>query len=369
MKLLRSVLTALTALALPTFGLASRAAAQEVDGEVLYKKVVKSCVFIVTPVKGGYGMGSGSLIDADKRLVLTNFHVVDEENIVFVQFPTFMKDGEILYDKQEYLRNIPSGRAIKGKVLYRDKSRDLAIVQLDRIPAGTPAIPLAKKSAGPGATVWNIGNAGAIKQVFRVAKGEVSAVGVEKFLVGGGSEDSVFEVRAKMVTATTPTNPGDSGGPLFDKRGYQVAVVESGSRSASLVNHFVDITEVRALLNEKKIQIKELSDEPDPKGTEVKKGPKKDVSTTTVATPPKDTVVTTPKKDTDTQPPTAPKDQATGPSPEAEKAAGDLLRRAAVFASDPDNKEYYMGRLHEIIKKYPGTAAAKEAQKKLDALK
>src|SRR6478672_6695020 len=91
MKLLRSVLTALTALALPTFGLASRAAAQEVDGEVLYKKVVKSCVFIVTPVKGGYGMGSGSLIDADKRLVLTNFHVVDEENIVFVQFPTFMK--------------------------------------------------------------------------------------------------------------------------------------------------------------------------------------------------------------------------------------------------------------------------------------
>jgi len=366
MKLLRPYLAVLTALALPIIGFGPRAAAEEMDGEALYKKVVRSCVFIITPMKGGFGMGSGSLIDADKRYVLTNFHVVDEEPIVFVQFPIYMKDGDIMTDKQEYIKNVPVGKAIKGKVLYRDKSRDLSIVQLERIPAGTPALPLSRKSPGLAATVWNIGNAGAIKQVFRVAKGEVSAVGVEKFLVGGSSAESVFEVRAKMVTATTPTNPGDSGGPLYDKRGYLVAVVESGSRSASLVNHFVDVTEVRAFLAEKKIQIKELTDEPAPPKTD----PKKDPGATTE--PVKTVPTTTPEKK-DGEKATVPeaKDNGHGsaPSPADEKAAADLLRRAGIFANDAENREYYLGRLREIVKKFPGTAAAKEAQKKLDALK
>jgi hypothetical protein len=275
-------------------------------------------------------------------------------------------------EKQEYINNVPAGKALKGKVLYRDKSRDLALVQLDRIPAGTPAIPLSKKSPGAAATVWNIGNAGAVKQVFRVAKGEVSAVGVERFLVGGSGPESVFEVRAKMVTATTPTNPGDSGGPLYDKRGYLVAVVESGSRSATLVNHFVDVTEVRAFLAEKKIQIKDLSDEPDPKEVAKKDPPKKDstTGTDTVKTPP----VTTPEKKKDeTAAGTPPdkKDEGTANAPSAadEKAADELLRRAGIFANDPDNQEYYKGKLREVIKKYPGTAAAKKAQEKLSALK
>src|SRR5262245_35005398 len=102
MKLLRSCLALSAALALPVIGAGPRAAAEELGPEALYKKVVKSCVFIVTPAKGGYGMGSGSLIDADKKLVLTNFHVVDEEPMVFVQFPVYLKDGGIMTDKQEY---------------------------------------------------------------------------------------------------------------------------------------------------------------------------------------------------------------------------------------------------------------------------
>jgi hypothetical protein len=57
-----------------------------------------------------------------------------------------------------------------------------------------------------------------------------------------------------------------------------------------------------------------------------------------------------------------------GPSAEDERAADTLLRRAKLFANDPDNKDYYAGRLRELIKRYPGTAAAKEAEKLLDGL-
>lgn len=372
MKLLRSSTLALAILGISTFGLAPRASAEDFDTADLFAKAVKSTVFVVEPLKGGYGRGSGSLISAEKKLVLTNYHVVSTSDIAYVQFPMFTKDGEIITTPKSYMENITLGKAIKGKVLYRDKSRDLALIEIERVPAGTQAIPLAKHSPRSGTSVWNIGSPAAVDQLFGITSGTVRTVGISDQLVGDASGRDVFRVKARMVTATNPTNPGDSGGPLVNKKGEQVAVTESGDPRAQQVNLFVDITEVRAFLNEKKITIKELSDEPDPKGHEPKKDLKKDSATPTT-TPPKDSATTPPKKDAGTPPATtAPKDQSTGPpapDEKAEKAAADLLHRAGVFANDPDNKEYYMGRLREIIKKYPGTVAAKEAQKKLDSLK
>lgn len=361
MKLYRSSIACLAMLTLPYLGLSPRLAAEDVDAEALYRKVVKSCVFIVTPLSGGFAMGSGSLLDVEKRLVLTNYHVVHEEPTVHVQFPVFLKDGSMMTDKRQYIERVPAGQAIKGKVLYRDKSRDLALVQLEKLPAGTPAITLAKKSPTSGTTTWNIGSPGAVKQVFGVTEGKVRTVGVERMLVGGSTPDSVFEVRAKVVTATNPVNPGDSGGPLFDKRGYQVAVTESGDTRASLVNFFIDVSEVRALLGEKKITIKELSDEPDPKSEVVKKDPKKNDSLDPgpAKTPPaKDPVVATPPA----------KDALPVASPEDERAAAKMLTSARLFKDGDDQRETYISKLKDIVKKYPTTSAGKEAKKLLAAL-
>jgi S1-C subfamily serine protease len=356
MRTLRGVFVFASLLTLPVLGLGSRLAAEE-EAVELYKKCVKSTVFIVSPVKGGgMAMGSGSLIDKDKKYVLTNFHVVDEEDICFVQFPIYQKNGEILTDKQKYLANVPAGLAIKGNVLFRDKSRDLAIVQLDRVPVGATAIPLAKKSTSVGATTWQIGSPGDVAQVFSVTEGKVRGIGSEKFLVGDSSGTNVWEIRARVVTTTNPTNPGDSGGPLFDKRGYQVGVTQSGSRRAQAVNRFIDVEEVRAFLNDKKLTIKELTDEPDPK-PEVKKD-----------NPPKTEIGSNPpKKDNGTD--TPPKKEDAKASPADERAAAELLRRAALFKEGEDNRPTYIGKLQEIIKKYPATEAAKQAKKMLDGLK
>jgi hypothetical protein len=167
-------------------------------------------------------------------------------------------------------------------------------------------------------------------------------VGQEKFTVGG--EDDGFQVSARMVTATNPINPGDSGGPLFDKRGYQVGVSESGNFSKRLVNLFVDVTEVRTMLTEKKIKIKELSDEPDPKadakdGPEVKKG-------------------TEPKKD-----------GSGGASAADERSAAEKLKSAKLFSKGDEFRDEYIAKLKEVIAKWPKTDAAKEAQKLLNNLK
>src|SRR5262245_55912736 len=260
MRHLRSSVAILTVLALPGLGLAPRLAAEDLDTADLYEKVVKSAVFIVTPLKGGAARGSGSLIDLDKKLVLTNYHVVDEAEWVYVQFPRYTKSGQMITNPKTYMDNIPLGQAIKGKVLHRDKNRDLALVELEKVPAGNIPIPLAKDSPRQGTTVWNIGSPGAVEQLFSITDGNVRAVGVEEHNIRGAGV--VLHLKAKLVYATNPTNPGDSGGPLFNKKGEQVAVTESGLVGAQQVNLFVDVTEVRAFLKQKTITIKEPDDAP-----------------------------------------------------------------------------------------------------------
>ena len=322
----------------------------KIDVEAMYKKAVGSTVYIIDAKRGS--SGSGSLIDAEKKIVLTNFHVVDHSETVFVQFPMYLKDGSIDTTKDTYKANLPAGRAIKGTVMYLDKTRDLALILLERVPLGTEALPLAKGSVATGDTTWNIGCPGAVAQVFSITEGKVRSIGIENLRIGGGSE--IIKLRARMVTTTNPANPGDSGGPLIDKRGYQVAVTQSINLRAQLVGKFVDISEVRAFLGEKKINIKELGDAA---GDQPK--PKED---------PK--LVAGPKKDETTPPSVEPKKDLPGTTatPDQEKDATELLRRSKSFSRGDDNRPTYVAKLQEIIKKYPGTAAAKDAKKVLDGL-
>ena len=355
MKHLHRSLAVIALLSLPAIGLgpwAKADKAEELSDEDLYDKVVNSCVFIITPMKGGFAMGSGSLVDTEKRYVITNYHVVSDKDFVFAQFPMYIK-GKRITDKKLYIENVPAGKAIKAKVLHRDKGRDLAVIQLEKIPPGTKAIVLAKDSPRVGTNTFNIGSPGAVEQLFSMTGGKVRAVGPEDHLVGDGTAEGTFRVKATMVTATNPTNPGDSGGPLFNKKGEQVAVTESGRPSAQQVNFFVDVTEVRAFLNEKKLTIKESGIEPKldkdvPNKTDnpPKKDPKKDGAETPIAKDP---------------PPAA--------SEADEKAAAARLASAKLFKDGEENREVYKSKLNAIIKQYPNTAAAKEAKNLLNALK
>jgi S1-C subfamily serine protease len=325
---------------------------RDFDGSALYEKCVRSTVFIVTPLKGGSAQGSGSLIDAEKRYVLTNYHVVDDVENVHVQFPVRNKDKSLMTDKKQYIERIPVGQALKGKVLYCDKTRDLALIQLDKLPPDTKALPLAKKSVATGEPVINIGNPGAVDWTFSTTQGNVRGIGVADMVVGRGGGD-VLRIKARMVTVTNPINPGDSGGPLIDRRGYLVGVTESGRVGAQNVNNCVDVTEVLAFLNEKKITIKDLTDEKD-------EGPKPKPKVGPDSIKPK--FDAPPKKENGKENP--PKEGSSAD----EKEAASMLQRANVFKDDED-KTYYKDKLKAIVAKYPDTAAGKEAKKLLDAVK
>jgi hypothetical protein len=292
---------------------------KELEPEALYEKVVRSCVFLVTPTKGGHATADGFLIDAEKRLVLTTFAAVGENDHTFVQFSVRDKDGTVLTDKRKYIERIPAGQAIKGKVLFRDKSRDLALVQLERLPPDTFALPFAPESVPLQSAVYWIGHWTDENEAFIITAGTVREVRVQDLALGVAE---VYVVRAKMLLSiTTPRGKGPNGGPIVDTRGRLVGLAVSfhGHRFYSILPA-MDVTEVRAFLAEKKVDVATPRPWPDP------------------------------------------------PIPAAarERAADEALQWAKSYV---DYRDEYRSRLTNLIRKYPGTAAAQEAKKFLDETK
>lgn len=251
-----------TLVAVAAFGPTPRLTADEkFDAAELYEKCVKSCVHIVAPLKEGQAEGSGTLIDVEQRLVVTCAHVVDGDT-VFAQFPIRDKDGELVIEKKMYRDRIKAGQAIKGKVLHRDKTRDLALVRLETVPADTPALTLPSKSVRVGEKVICIGNIGKVDSTFITSQGTVRSVGAVDMVVPSGDGDKGLRIKCRMITFTNPVPTQPVGGPVIDRRGFLVGVVDWGifDGRPQNVNSAIDVTEVRAFLKENKVTIKEPGD-------------------------------------------------------------------------------------------------------------
>jgi HEAT repeat protein/S1-C subfamily serine protease len=221
-----------------------------VSGKDVYKYLLKSVVWVVVPVgNGGASFGTGSLVDKERRLVLTNNHVVAPGQVYLVLFPTY-ENGELVTSRDVYLKKLQanSSDAIQAQVLSKDERRDLALLQLSRVPDGFEAITLAKQSPEPGENVYSVGGSPAgSNALWPLTTGQVRQVVKQQWKAQGGN-GQVFDLEAKVVLATSPTNPGDSGGPLVNDRGEQVGVTQGGSRTANNLSFFVDVTEAHDFL-------------------------------------------------------------------------------------------------------------------------
>ncbi len=74
-------------------------AAESLAGRELYQKILPSCAWVLA---GQEGRGTGWLVDAGKKWLVTNFHVVGESKSVDVVFPIW-RDGRLVADRDEYL--------------------------------------------------------------------------------------------------------------------------------------------------------------------------------------------------------------------------------------------------------------------------
>jgi len=206
----------------------------------LYKKVLPSTVWVLAKSAGVTSSGTGVLIDAEKKLVITNFHVVGEARGTIVFFPDIKNDKPVVTPKH-YVDSVEK-LGIRGRVLSVDRKRDLALVELDRLPEGATAIPMAADSAGPGEEVKSIGNPGTSDALWVYTSGTVRTVYQKTFRTGAGEHDF------KVVETQAPINSGDSGGPVVNNAGELVAIAQAIAPNARLVSYTIDISEVKTFL-------------------------------------------------------------------------------------------------------------------------
>ena len=170
----------------------------------IYQQTSPAVVYIRVFVDDGetfvlLGSGSGFVIDTKGRIV-TNNHVIEEADIVKVTF----SDGSVS----------------DAQILGRDPYSDLAVIEVDTLPAGlTPLEYGDSNDLRVGERVIAIGNPFGLEGTMTT--GIVSAIG--RTLAAQSSGAGTFSI-PEIIQTDAAINPGNSGGPLLDSGGKVIGV-------------------------------------------------------------------------------------------------------------------------------------------------
>jgi hypothetical protein len=323
----------------------------EEDASKIYNMVLRSTCWIVYEKGQGLTMGSGSLINVAERIVLTNYHVVGDESIVYVMFPHYDAKGNLISERDFYVNKLTTKAAIKAKVVTRVPKIDLALVKLDTLPPRVQALPLAKEGVGPGKKILSLGNpfGSAAGAMWILTEGSVRQITHTKITTTDKHGGEGFTLDARVIVAQAAVNSGDSGGPCVNYRGELVGVTQGHNSNARDMSIYVELSEVMGLLKQNKVTPKIGRD-----GDAVSESSSASTEQQAATTTGDDAKAADAK-------PTEAKSAADAKLEKTEATASrslDIAKRLldSGFADDAKLK------FQEIIKKYPDTNAAKEAK-------
>jgi S1-C subfamily serine protease len=209
--------------------------------EAIYAQTLKSTVWVVCrPRNGTQVTGTGWVVDGERGYVMTNEHVVGQEREVAIYFPERDTNGEVVAQREDYFHG---QTPTVGNVIRTDPRRDLALIQLNQASRTLHSLVLSPASPRPGQEVHTVGNPGFSGALWVYTFGTVRQVYHTRNQAQTGSR-----IDAMVVETQSPTNAGDSGGPVVNDRCELVAVVQSHCRDARLVTIAIDVSEVRSFL-------------------------------------------------------------------------------------------------------------------------
>lgn len=226
-------------------GFLAVAAAFALSGSALadaenYRKALDSTTWVLSKNSEGTSSGTGVLVDKERKLVVTNAHVVGDSRSAVIFFRDLQDDRPVV-EKSHYLKNVKK-LGVRGRVVAVDRKRDLALVELEKLPAYAKAIEMSEKSTSPGVSIDSVGNPGASDALWVYTSGKVRSVYKKRFRTGAGEHEFT------VVETQSPLNSGDSGGPVVGPDGKLVGVVQAISKKGSLISYCVDISEVKDFL-------------------------------------------------------------------------------------------------------------------------
>lgn len=215
-------------------------------GPDVYRQTLRGTVLIVA---AGKSKGTAWLLDRERRLIVTNFHVVGDHDALDVIFPTFEGD-ELITRRSYYVEDRRSleraGRLVRGRVLHREQDCDLALIELASLPKDAEPLALAREGARPGDLVHAIGNRGDLDTLWVHATGTVrQAYRTQEGYFWQGWH---LSKGARIVETQAPINDGDSGAPLVNAHGDLVGVLAAVKWQAQGASVGIDVSEVKAFL-------------------------------------------------------------------------------------------------------------------------
>src|SRR5665213_3087757 len=191
----------------------------------IYQNASPSVVLVVT----NEGLGSGSYLGSN--LVLTNAHVVGANSYA----------GVVFKPQQEGAKIYPSS-VVTAKVLRIDRAHDLAVLQVNAIPAYVHPFELGNSSEiRIGADVYAIGHP--TGEFWTFTRGLISQIRKDY-----DWKDASGLHRADVIQTQTPINPGNSGGPLISASGKLLGVNSFKTPETEGVNFAVSVEDVIAFL-------------------------------------------------------------------------------------------------------------------------
>lgn len=198
------------------------------------------------------GNCSGTLIDTTDRLVLTNYHCIDQ-NVKVKEKKVVGEDGRVSTVQYEDLQtvelsqrfydghDIVSSSSYAANILAYDKGVDLALVQFKqaKIPYGVATQIFPGDSVVRGQEVFVVGNPLGLDATL--TRGIIS--NINRKLSVGGEEYDYIQVDAGITG-------GNSGGALYDEQGYMIGVPAAGARGNTHIGLAIPFTDIRNFLDE-----------------------------------------------------------------------------------------------------------------------
>jgi tetratricopeptide (TPR) repeat protein len=228
-------------------GPSARPVVEVPTGAVIYRQLLAATVWVHAPDQG---KGTGWLLDTSRRWLITDYHVVGENDTVEVVFP-FAESGvtSVITERSWYVENLPrlrqNGLAVRGRVLRRSRQTDLALIELSSLPSNVKALRLARSETRPGERVHLVGNRYDCPTLWTYATGSVrQARTLREGYFNGGRQ---LAKGTRVLVAQMPINEGDSGAALANSRGEVVGVAAAVAWEAQGSGLFIDVSAVREL--------------------------------------------------------------------------------------------------------------------------
>ena len=197
--------------------------------EEIFEKFANSVVYIEN--KKDRGTGSGFVINHKGLKIITNWHVVETAKNVTICLRT------------EDLNKVCETDYYTGKIIKRNKRKDLAMIEVKGLPSSIRPVVYGKyEDVKIGQTAFAIGHPEGL--VWTFTNGMISQKRPEH---NWSYKTSRHE--AKTIQIQVPINPGNSGGPLFNKDQKLIGVNTFTSEGENL-NFAIAVDDLIEFINE-----------------------------------------------------------------------------------------------------------------------